>query len=121
MVRLLRVDEPEQVHRVVSFAMKTVAFNEIDRSCSSSKTRRRSLTYSSLSAELKAPAGPSPLSIFACFTQFRSVRVDPKITPGLRDPDLRRRDQGDRIGPELIAALRWTSHEGHPLPGPKPV
>lgn len=58
-VRLLRVDEPEQVHRVVSFAKKTVAFTTIDRSCSSSSTRRRSLVNSSRSTDVNAPAGPS--------------------------------------------------------------
>lgn len=45
------------------------------------------------------------------------LRVHPEITTSLSQSNSRRQDQRNRIVPEVLAALRWTSQSGYSLPG----
>ena len=72
-VRLLRRDEPKNDYRVsLSRAKKAAAFFRISRSCSRTRTRRRSCVSSSLSSLLRRPSR-RPASTSIRFDQFLSV------------------------------------------------
>ena len=98
----LLVDQPVQAHRrSVSRAKKVTARFRISRSCSSSRTCRRSLRSSSRSSVV-SPSSRSPRSSWSCLSQIRSdSAADAQLAGDLTHRAAADLDQADRLTPEL--------------------